>query len=182
LQPIHLTTPNLLTNTGSKVVQLIVQSGLYFPRSLIVSGATAGGICVYVKKRPRESDKEAPQRVFRPFACGDNEEYMHSLLMELRGNHKGVEFDCDCRECWRLFCCDAVFGCTSKSLPTSSLPVLGVLGSINSGRTANLKSDVAILQCYYERSVWKASINHLIDPCTVALILEKARKVLAPVG
>ncbi len=176
LQPIQLTTPNLLVNTGTKVARLVVLSGLYFPRSLSVRGATTGGVRVYVKKRPQGGDKQASDRALRHFACGSNRRHLQSLLMESRGKHWGLEFDCGCGDGWRVFCCDDLFGCTSKSLPASSLPVLGILGSVDSGRTANLISDVAILQCYYERSGWKASIDHLIDACNVALILEKVRK------
>lgn len=182
LQPVQLTTPNLLTNTGSKVVMFAVQSGLYFPRTLRVSGDTVGGVCIYVKKRPQGSDKQETGRTFRWVACGSEAKQMRSLLIDLGGKREGVELDCGCRGCWRAFCSsDVIFGCITEPLPPPSLPVLGILGSIHSGCTASLTWDAAILQCYYERFGRKGAIHHLIEPGPAALILEKVRKRLGSI-
>ena len=179
LQPIRLTTPNLLTNTGSKVSRLVIQSGLYFPRSVRVTG---GGLCIYVKRRPQECDVQESERAVRQISWGGEEEQIRALFVQLRGKRQEVELDCGCRECWRIFCGDRVLGCITKSLPPQSLPILGILGSINSGCNASLAWDASILQCYYERSKGRAAINHLIDPGPVALILEKVRARLSSIN
>ena len=179
LQPIQLTTPNLLTNTDSRVVKLVVQSDTYFPSSLCVGESNDGGVSIFVKKRTNIGDKQGSPSSCHHFVSGSK--HGHTLLSKLRGKQDIYERDCCCPENGKHFCSDTVFDCISSPLSPPTLPVLGILGSIDSRRICSLAWDAAILQCYYERLGGKVHINELIDPGSAALIIAKVKRLLGPV-
>ena len=179
MQPIQLTTPNLLPNTDSSVVKLVVQSETYFPSSVDVNSASVRGVSIYVKKRPSVDDECCSVNSVLNFASGSK--HKHALLTLLRGNNDCTEKDCRCPRNGQRFCTDKVFGCISATLSPPSLPVLAILGTLESKRVTCLAWDAGLLQNYLERFGGKTPSNGLIEHGSTAFIIEKVKRLVGPV-
>ena len=179
IQPIKLTTPNLLRNTDSKVVEMVVQSETYFPSSLSVHSTSARGVSIYVKKRPAIFDEGCSVRSCLHFAGGSK--HMHALLAQLRGKNDFSKRNCGCPPKGQRFCTDKMFGCISATLSPPSLPVLAILGSLESKRVTSLAWDARLLQYYLERFGGNTPSNGLIEPGMTALIIEKVKRLVGHV-